>query len=106
LALLRWDARVLRPFLPFVGAAVALVLLVLGGQLLRGGSIADLLGAYSVVGEGGYDVGQVLRFWLWHVEVVTLYVCVVPVAALVLLLCRARRLPPTLQEHLAATLAL
>jgi hypothetical protein len=106
LALLRWDVRVLRPFAPLVGGAVALVLLVLGGQVLRGGSISGLLGAYSVVGEGGYDVGQVLRFWLWHVEVVTLYVCVVPVVALVMLLFQARRLPPRLQAHLAATIAL
>jgi dolichyl-phosphate-mannose-protein mannosyltransferase len=106
LALLRWDARVLRPFVPLLGGTVAVVVLVLGAQLLRGGSLSDLLGAYSVVGEGGYDVGQVLRFWLWHVEVVTLYVCVVPVAALVVLLCRARRLPAAVQEHLAATLAL
>ena len=106
LALLRWDARVLRPFLPLVGGAVGLVVVVLAGQLLRGGSISDLLGAYSVVGEGGYDVGQVLRFWLWHVEVVTLYVCVIPVVALVVLLFQARRLAPALQAHLAATLAI
>ena len=106
LALLRWDLRALRPFLPLVGGAVALVVVVLLGQLLRGGSISDLLGAYSVVGEGGYDVGQVLRFWLWHVEVMTLYVCVIPVVALVVLLFQARRLPPALQAHLAATLAL
>ena len=106
LALLRWDARVLRPFLPLVGGAVGLVVVVLAGQLLRGGSISDLLGAYSVVGEGGYDVGQVLRFWLWHVEIVTLYVCVIPVVALVVLLFQARRLAPALQAHLAATLAI
>jgi hypothetical protein len=106
LALLRWDARVLRPFVPILAGTVALVVLVLGGQLLRGGSLSSLLGAYSVVGEGGYDVGQVLRFWLWHVEVMTLYVCVVPVVALVVLLAQARRLPPALQEHLAAVLAL
>jgi len=106
LALLRWDLRVLRPFLPLVGGAVGLVVVVLVGQLLRGGSISGLLGAYSVVGEGGYDVGQVLRFWLWHIEVVTLYVCAIPVAVLVVLLFRARRLPPALQAHLAATLAL
>jgi len=106
LALLRWDARVLRPFVPLLGGTLALVAVVLGGQLLRGGSLSDLLGAYSVVGEGGYDAGQVLRFWLWHVEVVTLYVCVVPVVALVVLLWRARRLPPAVQEHVAATIAL
>jgi 4-amino-4-deoxy-L-arabinose transferase-like glycosyltransferase len=106
LALLRWDARVLRPFAPLLAGTVALVVLVVGGQWLRGGSLSDLLGAYSVVGEGGYDAGQVLRFWLWHVEVVTLYVCVVPVVALVVLLSRARRLPASLQEHLAATIAL
>jgi len=106
LALLRWDLRVLRPFVVLVGAAVGLVVVVLVGQLARGGSISGLLGAYSVVGEGGYDVGQVLRFWLWHIEVVTLYVCAIPVAALVVLLFRARRLPPALQAHLAATLAL
>ena len=58
-----------------------------------GRSLSDLLGAYSVVGEGGYDVGHVLRFWLWHVEELTLYVAVVPVVALVVLLWRARRLP-------------
>src|SRR6476619_4816647 len=106
LALLRWDARVLRPFLPLVGGAVGLVVVVLAGQLLRRGSISDLLGAYSVVGEGGYDIGQVLRFWLWHVEVVALYVCVVPVVALVVLLFQARRLAPALQAYLAATLSL
>jgi 4-amino-4-deoxy-L-arabinose transferase-like glycosyltransferase len=106
LALLRWDARVLRPFAPLLAGTVALVVLVVGAQLARGGSLSDLLGAYSVVGEGGYDAGQVLRFWLWHVEVVTLYVCVVPVVALVVLLSRARRLPASLQEHLAATIAL
>ena len=41
--------------------------LVVGVQR-RAAVAADLLGAYSVVGEGGYDVGSVLRFWLWHVE--------------------------------------
>ena len=105
LALLRWDARVLRPFLPLVGGAVGLVVVVLAGQLLRGGSISDLLGAYSVVGEGGYDESErVIQDLL--VEIVTLYVCVIPVVALVVLLFQARRLAPALQAHLAATLAI
>ena len=73
---------------------------------MRGKSLSDLLGAYSVVGEGGYDVGDALRFWLWHVEELTLYVAVVPVIVLVVLLARGPRLPLRLQEHLAATVAL
>ena len=48
-------------------------------QAARGQSLADLLGAYSIVGEGGYDAGHVLRFWLWHVEELDLYVGIVPV---------------------------
>ena len=48
-----------------------------------------------------------LRFWLWHVEELTLYVGVVPVVALVVLLARGpRRCRLRLQEHLAATVAL
>ena len=106
LALLRSRRSALSPFVPLyaLGAAAAIGLVVL--QVVRGRSLSDLLGAYSIVGEGGYDVGQVLRFWLWHVETVTLYVCVVPVVALVVLLFQARRLAPALQAHLAATLSL
>ena len=59
----------------------ALCVVVLGGQLARGRSLSDLLGAYSVVGEGGYDVGEVMRFWLWHIEELTLYVAVDPCRA-------------------------
>ncbi len=106
LALLRGDRRVVRPFVPLLGGVVGIGILVLGAQLLRGRTVSDLLGAYSVVGEGGYDVGQALRFWLWHVEELTLYVLVVPVVALVVLLARARQLPGAMQEHLAATVAL
>jgi hypothetical protein len=106
LAVLRRDARVVRSFAPLLAGIVGLAVLVLGAQLLRDRPLADLLGAYSVVGEGGYDVGQVLRFWLWHVEGLTLYVLVVPVVALVVLLVRAPRLTAAVQEHLAATVAL
>jgi hypothetical protein len=106
LALLRRDAHVVRRFAPLLGGIVALALVVVGAQLARGRSLSDLLGAYSVVGEAGYDAGQVLRFWLWHVEELTLYVAVLPVIALVVLLARATRLPAAVQEHLAATIAL
>jgi hypothetical protein len=106
LAALRADVRVVRRFVPLIGGMVGLVLLVVAVQLARGGELSDLLGAYSVVGEGGYDVDQVLRFWLWHLEELTLYVGVLPVVALVVLLARSRDLPSAVQEHLAATVAL
>ena len=106
LALLRRDARVLRRFAPLLGGVAGVVLVVVVAQLARGRALSDLLGAYKVVGEGGYDVGAVLRFWLWHVEELTLYVGVVPVVVLVVLLAGADRLPAAVQEHLAATVSL
>ena len=106
LALVARDRRLLRPFAPLLGAVVALSALVLGAQLARGRSLSDLLGAYSVVGEGGYDVGDVLRFWLWHVEELTLYVAVVPMIVLIVLVAIGPQLPARLREHVAATLAL
>ena len=106
LALLRSRWSALRPFVPLyvLGAAAAIALVVL--QAARGRSLTDLLGAYSIVGEGGYDAGQVLRFWLWHVEELDLYVGIVPFAALLLALLVGRTLPDRLQEHVAATTAL
>ena len=106
LALVARDRRLLRPFAPLLGAVVALSALVVGAQLARGRSLSDLLGAYSVVGEGGYDVGDVLRFWLWHVEELTLYVAVVPMIVLIVLVAIGPQLPARLREHVAATLAL
>ena len=105
-AAFRRRLEVLRPFLPLyvIGAAGALGLLAL--QTARGKSLADLLGAYSIVGEGGYDSGQVLRFWLWHVEELDLYVAIVPFAALLVLVLRGHRLSERVQEHAAATVAL
>ena len=106
LALLRGSRATLRPFLPLyvLGAAAALGLVAV--QAARGRSPADLLGAYSVVGQSGYDVGHVLRFWLWHVEELDLYVGIVPFAALLLMLVIGRTLPGRLQEHVAATTVL
>ncbi len=106
LALLRGRRAALRPFAPMyvLGAAAAVGLVLL--QAARGRSLTDLLGAYSIVGEGGYDAGQVLRFWLWHVEELDLYVGIVPFAALLLALLVGRGLPERLQEHVAATAVL
>jgi hypothetical protein len=104
--LLRGGRATLRPFLPLYAAGGAAGLALFAIQAARGKSLIDLLGAYSVVGEGGYDVGRVLRFWLWHVEELDLYVGIVPFAALLLVLWLGRGVPERLQEHVAATTAL
>jgi dolichyl-phosphate-mannose-protein mannosyltransferase len=106
LALLRGRVQALRPFVPLYVLLAAGSVLVVVGQAVRGRSPTDLLGAYSIVGEGSYDVGSILRFWLWHVEELDLYAGVVPVLALLLLLGLGRTVPERVQEHLAATVAL
>jgi hypothetical protein len=105
LALLRWNVRTLRPFARLYALLVAGGLAVVVLQAARGEGLKDLLGAYAIVGDGGYDAGHVLRFWLWHAEELVLYTAAVPCAALLVLLARARALPPQVQEHLAVTVA-
>jgi hypothetical protein len=100
------SRRPLRPFLPLYAVVAGGGLLALGAQLARGASLQSLFGAYEVVGEGGYDVRDVLRFLFWHVAELDLYVGVFPIAAFVLLLSRIRTLEPGVQELLAATVAI
>jgi 4-amino-4-deoxy-L-arabinose transferase-like glycosyltransferase len=80
--------------------------LVLAAQLVRGRSLSDLLGAYSIVGERSYDVGTVARFFLYHLAELDLYLGVLPFAAFVLLTVLARRSEPALAPFLAAGVAL
>jgi Dolichyl-phosphate-mannose-protein mannosyltransferase len=80
------------------GAAVA----VLAFQLASGG----LLGAYSPVGDRSYDLGEALRYLWWHVAELSLYVLVIPLAATIVLVARARSLDERLRAFLAATVSL
>jgi hypothetical protein len=98
--------RGLRSYTLLYGIAVGGGALLILAQLARGGSLSSLLGAYAVVGETGYDIGQVARFLLWHVAELDLYLGVFPLVAFALLLSRARTLDPPLQALLAATGAL
>ena len=98
--------RSLRPWLPLYGAAAAFALLAVVGQLARGASLNELFGAYAVVGEGGYDAVDVLRFLFWHLAELDLYVGVFPLAAAILLTARWRVLDPPAQAFLAAAIAL
>ena len=84
------------------GVFVALGLLALVLQLVTGRSTQDLLGAYAPVGSASYGLGNALHYLAWHVEELALYVLVVPFAAAIVLLARARSLAPPLQAFLAA----
>jgi hypothetical protein len=88
------------------GTFAALGLVVLGAQLAGGRSPRELLGAYSPIGDATYEVDEVLRYLVWHTAELTLYVLVIPVAATIVLVARARRLDGPLQAFLAALLAL
>lgn len=88
------------------GAFAALAVLALLVQVAGGASPRDLLGAYSPVGDATYEVGDVLRYLVWHAAELVLYLLVIPVAATIVLVARARRLDRPLQALLAATLSL
>ena len=86
-----------------VGGGAALLVVV---QVARGHSLGDLLGAYSVVGSQSYSVRQVADFTLWHAADLTLYMGVIPLAASILLIARARRESRQVQAFLAASIPL
>jgi len=88
------------------GLSAALGVAALVGLLATGRTPSDLLGAYSPVGDRSYDAGRALRYLWWHVAELSLYVLVIPLAATIVLVARARRLDLRLQAFLAATVAL
>jgi Dolichyl-phosphate-mannose-protein mannosyltransferase len=96
----------IRKYRLLYGAFAALAVLALVVQLAGGSSPRDLLGAYAPVGDASYDLGETLRYLVWHTAELGLYVLIVPVAATIVLVGRARSLDRPLQAFLAATLAL
>jgi hypothetical protein len=85
-----------------LGAGAALVV---AAQLARGRSLKAVLGAYEAAGNYHYSVGPILRWLLYHVAGLDLYLGVVPFAAFLLLLALGRGLPRPAQAFLAASLA-
>jgi hypothetical protein len=75
-------------------------------QAARGRSPFDLLGSYSVTGDADYRADQVLKWLLYHVSELDLYLGVLPFAALLLLVALGRSLDRPLRVLLAATLPL
>jgi hypothetical protein len=98
--------RVVREFRALYAVLAAAVLVALVAQLARGKSPLDVLGSYSVTGHADYHAGQVLKWLLYHVSELDLYLGVVPFAAVLLLTFVARSLDRPLRVFLAATLPL
>ncbi len=88
------------------GIVAGLALAALLALLVAGRTPKDLLGAYSPVGDREYDVAEALRYLWWHLAELSLYVLVVPLAATIVLVGRARTLDDRLRAFLAATVAL
>jgi hypothetical protein len=86
-----------------LGAALVLVLAV---ELARGHSPVAALGAYETAGHQHYAVGSVLKWLLWHVAELDLYLGLLPFAGLILLAALGRRLDRAAQAFLAAAVAL
>ena len=75
----------LADFKALYGALLVAVVAVLVVQLARGHSPYDVLGSYSVTGHATYRPGQVLKWVLYHLAELDLYLGIVPFAALLLL---------------------
>ncbi len=80
--------------------------LVVAYELARGRSLRGLLGAYAIVSDQSYSAREIADFALWHAADLALYVGVVPLAASVLLVGRARRESGPVQAFLAAAVPL
>jgi glycosyltransferase involved in cell wall biosynthesis len=102
----RRRLRMLADFRVLYGVLAAGVVGVLAVQLARGHSPYDVLGSYSVTGHATYRPDQVLKWVLYHVAELDLYLGIVPFAALVLLTFVGRSLDRPLRIFLAATLPL
>ena len=95
-----------RSFRVLYGTLGGAALVALVAQLVRGESPLGLLGAYSVAGDYAYEPAEVLRWLVYHVAELDLYVGVFPFAALLVLLALWNRLPRSLRPFLAATASL
>jgi glycosyltransferase involved in cell wall biosynthesis len=98
--------RVVSEFRALYGALLTAVVGALAVQFARGRSPFDVLGSYSVTGHADYRADQVLKWLLYHVSELDLYLGVVPFAAVLLLVAVGRSLDRPLRVLLAATLPL
>ena len=102
----RRRLRLLADFKVLYGALAAAVLGVLVVQLARGHSPWDAFGSYSVTADATYHVDQVLKWLLFHIAELDLYLGIAPFAALLLLTFIGRSLDRPMRVFLAAALPL
>jgi glycosyltransferase involved in cell wall biosynthesis len=102
----RRRLRMLADFRVLYGVLAAGIVSVLAIQLFRGHSLYDVLGSYSVTGHATYRPDQVVKWVLYHVAELDLYLGIAPFAALVLLTFVGRSLDRPLRVFLAAALPL
>ena len=96
----------LRPFALLYAVVVGGGALLVAAELVRGHSLRDLLGAYSVVGDRHYDVRSIADFALWGAADLDLYLGVIPLAAAILLVARVRKESRPVQAFVAAGIPL
>lgn len=92
-----------REFRLLYAVVVAGGLLVLAFEVVRGHSPLDVLGAYRVTTNAHYSVGDILKWLLYHVAELDLYVCVAPFAAFLYLLSTRERSSPFAAAALSLT---
>jgi len=95
-----------RRFAVLYGTLAAGVVVVVAVQLARGHSPYDVFGNYAATGHTHYRVGDVLRWLVYHVAELDLYLGVIPFAALLLLLAIVRRLDRPARIFVIATVSL
>ncbi|TMK60472.1 MAG: glycosyltransferase family 39 protein, partial [Actinobacteria bacterium] len=96
----------LRPFAALYGVLGAAIIGVIVIELARGKSPYDVFGSYSVTGHTHYGAGDVLRWLVYHLGGLDLYLGVLPFAALLLLVATARTLDRPARIFVAATVSL
>jgi hypothetical protein len=104
LLIVNWrDA--LRRYLPMYLLAAIVALLVVAVQSARGRSVFGILGAYQAASTSHYTVGDVTKWFLYHVSELDLSVGVFPFAALLVLAFGLRGLARPQKVFVAASVA-
>jgi 4-amino-4-deoxy-L-arabinose transferase-like glycosyltransferase len=65
------------------------LLIVFSAALARGRSPASVLGGYSVLADANYSPSEVARWIVYHLAEIDLYLGILPMAALIVLVCEA-----------------